>query len=145
MAAPKLDLSRRPLITVTFVGLATEAEFDEYLDEMTRMILERKEKTVTILDARASGRAPATPRKKQADWLKQHERELRRYSLGTAFVIDSPLVRGVLTAIFWVQPMATAYAIVGTLEEAERWAMARLQEAGLTAPPPARASGSQPG
>jgi hypothetical protein len=33
-----------------------------------------------ILDATASGRSPATQRKKQADWTKQHENLLRQYS-----------------------------------------------------------------
>ncbi len=135
VAAPKLDVSRRPLITVTFDGLATDAEFDAYLDQMTEMVLARKERTVTILDARASGRAPATQRKKQADWLKEHDADLRRYSLGTAFVITSPLVRGVLTAILWVQPMATAHVVVASMDAAERWAAEQLRSAGLSVPP----------
>jgi hypothetical protein len=142
MAAPRFDLSCLPIVTVTFDGLATDAEFDAYLDTMSRTVLDRREMTVTILDARASGRAPASQRKKQADWLKQHEHRLRQYSLGTAFVIDSPLVRGVLTAILWVQPMATAYTIVGTLEAAERWAAEQLRAAGA-APPPAPARRSE--
>jgi hypothetical protein len=126
-------MSRHPLIVVTFDGLASEREFDDYLAKMTTEVLERKQRSVTILDARTSGRAPASQRKKQAEWLKKHDALLRQYSLGSAFVITSPLVRGVLTAIFWLQPMATAYTVVGSLGEAETWAAARLREAGVRA------------
>jgi hypothetical protein len=132
MAAPRIDMSRHPLVVVTFDGLATDAEFDDYLTAMTRQILDRRQRSVTILDARTSGRAPATQRKKQADWLKQHEQMLRQYSLGTAFVITSPLVRGVLTAILWLQQMPTAHTVAATFEEAERWAVGRLQSAGIS-------------
>jgi hypothetical protein len=130
MAAPRIDLSRYPLVVVTFVGLATEAEFDAYLAAMTKMINERKQKNVVILDATQSGRSPPSQRKKQARWIKEHEHLLRAYSFGTAFVITSALVRGVLTAIFWVQPLPNDYTIVATLEEAERWAAAKLRDGG---------------
>jgi hypothetical protein len=130
VAAPTIDLSRYPLVVVRYSGLATDAEFDEYLESMTRLILGRKQKTVTILDARQSDRTPATQRKKQAAWLKTHENMLRQYSLGTAFVITSPLVRGVLTAIFWLQPLPTDHTVVGSMVDAEEWAKAKLTGAG---------------
>ncbi len=135
MAAPRIDLSRHPLVIVTFDGLATDREFEEYLSAMTRQILDRNELSVTILDASRSGRAPATQRKKQAEWLQQHQARLRQYSLGTAFVITSPLVRGVLTAILWMQSLPTPHTVVGTFAEAERWALERLAAAGLSASP----------
>jgi hypothetical protein len=134
MAAPRIDVSRHPIVVVTFDGLATDREFEEYLAAMTKLVLDRRQPNVTILDARASGRSPATQRKKQADWLKQHDQLLRRYSLGTAFVITSPLVRGVLTAILWVQPMSTPHTVVATLDEADRWAREKLREAGIAVP-----------
>ena len=46
----------------------------------------------------------------------------------------SPLVRGVLTAIFWIQTLPNPYTIVGTLREAEAWAREQLRAAGLGAP-----------
>lgn len=122
-----------------FTGLTTDAEFDDYLNAMTRLIVDRKQKTVTILDARKSDRTPATQRKKQAAWLKAHDNFLRQYSLGTVFVITSPLVRGVLTAILWLQPLPTDYAVVATMAEAERWARQRLAAAGLSATSPTSA------
>ena len=117
----------------------SEPEFDQYLASMTQ-IISRAEKTLTILDARRAIRSPPSQRKKQADWIKMHADQLRRYSLGTAFVLTSPLVRGVLTAILWLQPLPSDYVVVGTMAEAEDWAAAKLRDAGLpvTPPPPER-------
>ena len=101
---------------------------------MTEQILARRQQTVTILDTTRSDSTSAAQRKKQADWLAKHKEDLRRYSLGTAFVIKSAMVRGVLTAIFWLQPMDRPHTIVATLSEAEGWAALKLREAGLSPP-----------
>lgn len=129
-----IDESRRPIVLVTFVGTASDAEFDNYLRGMTEQILARREKTVTILDALRSDQTSAAQRRRQAEWLKSHAEDLRRYSLGTAFVIRSALVRGALTAIFWMQPLDRPHTIVASLEEAETWGRDRLREAGIVPP-----------
>lgn len=139
MAAPHVlvDESRFPLVVVTFREVADDREFDAYLDRMSALV-RRQKKNVVILDASEAGAAPASQRKKQADWITQNSELLRAHSLGTAFVISSPLVRGMLTAIFWLQPMPNPHAVVGTYAEAERWAIEQLARVGLTAPPAAR-------
>jgi hypothetical protein len=133
LAAPAIDTSRHPIVLVTFSGYISEPEFDRYLASMTA-ILERSEKTVTILDARGAIRNPASQRRKQADWLKRYQEQLRQYSLGTVFVITSPFVRGALTAILWLAPLPNEHVVVGTLAEAEGWAEKQLRAAGLAAP-----------
>lgn len=132
MSTIRIDESRRPLIHVSFEGAATDQEFAAYLARMSEM-LEKRQKTVVVMDGRMAGRTPASQRKLQSRWLET----LRRYSLGTAFVIDSGLVRGVLTAIFWVSPLDTPHTVVATYEEAEAWAFAQLRAAGIE-PPAAR-------
>jgi hypothetical protein len=127
----QIDESQRPIVVVTFSGTASDTEFDAYLDAMSKRVLGRRERTVTILDATLSDQTPAGQRKRQAQWLERHADDLARYSLGTAFVIKSALVRGALTAIFWIQPIQGAHVVVGTLPEAETWARARLHDAGL--------------
>ncbi|MES1178073.1 MAG: hypothetical protein ABUL62_27365 [Myxococcales bacterium] len=47
---------------------------------------------------------------------------MRAYSAGSAFAIDSPLVRGGLTAIAWLQSLPSPFIVVATLAEAEGWA-----------------------
>ncbi len=128
-----VDDRRFPIVTVTFRGDATDAQFRAYLDQMTRMV-DRREKNAVIMDAREAVRTPPIQRRMQSEWMKTHHDSLARWSVGTAFVITSPLVRGVLTAILWLSPMATPYTVVGTVEEAESWAREQLRRAGATPP-----------
>jgi hypothetical protein len=135
MTGIHVDVSRAPIVVVRFERSWTEGEFDAYLEAMETAVLSRREPTVTILDARDAMATPATQRRKQAAWLQKNEAVLRRYSLGTAFVITSPVVRGILTAILWIQPMPAPHVVVATPPEAERWATARLDERRAISPP----------
>lgn len=112
---------------ITFDGAATDAEFDKYLEAVTN-IVERKRKFGLILDALRTERPTSRRRQLQSEWLKHHDANLRAYSTGTAFVIGSALVRGGLTAIFWLQPPAMPTTVVSTLPEAEAWVTQRMLE-----------------
>jgi hypothetical protein len=129
----EIDESRFPLVIVSFRGAVRDEVFRDYLERMTALVT-RGEKNVVIMDAREAGRTPPIQRKMQAEWLDANRRELSRNSLGTAFVITSAFVRGVLTAIFWLTSMPSAHTVVKTYAEAEDWAFARLREAGLEPP-----------
>ena len=50
----------------------------------------------------------------------------RQVLLGMAAVIDSPLIRGALTALLWIQRFDWDYTVVGTREAAEQWALDKL-------------------
>jgi hypothetical protein len=132
----RIDESRFPLIVVTFVGSQDEAEFSAYLEGMTAFA-ERRLRAVTVFDATRAGPTPATQRARQGAWLKKYRSIIQEYSCGSVFVIRSPLVRGALTAILWIAPIPGAHTVVGTLEEAERWAVERLRAEGVPWPPPA--------
>jgi hypothetical protein len=133
MGVIRIDDSRFPLVLVTFQGPATDDEFDAYLGGMSR-ILEGRKRNVTILDARLAASPPAKQRAKQADWLKTNRVLLQQYSCGSVFIIKSTMIRGALTAILWIAPMSVPHAVVSTLEEAERWALGRLREEGVSLP-----------
>ncbi len=130
MSSIEFDDSRFPIVRVKFEGVATNEEFERYLESMTKLLL-RRQINVTVLDASRAGMSPPIQRKRQAEWMKEHDAELRRYSKGTAFVITSTLIRGALTAILWLQPMAVPHVVVATVEEAEAWARGKLREAGV--------------
>jgi hypothetical protein len=126
MSSIHVDDSALPLIVVTFEGSVDDHEFERYLARLDAL-WKRKARSAIVLDATRAARTPATQRRRQAEWMKVNDELLRTYSAGTAFVISSPLVRGGLTAILWLQPIPTAYVVVATRPEAERWARAQLQ------------------
>lgn len=123
-----IDVNDRgfPLIVVTFEGAVDDAQFESYLGRLDALWA-RKARAAILLDATRAARTPATQRKRQAEWLKANESSLRTHCAGTAFVINSPLVRGGLTAILWLQALPSPFIVVATLTEAERWARERLQ------------------
>lgn len=123
------DESRLPLVVVTFRGTATSAEFEEYLRRLSAN-LDRKQPTAIVIDSREFLVMPAAQRKRQAEWIDATRTVRTRYTLGTAFVINSPLMRGALTAIFWLTKYDTPYVVVATPEEAEAWALKLLSDAG---------------
>lgn len=125
MSRVTIDTSRFPVTVVAFEGVVSDEEFQRYLDQLD-VLLERREPYVTIVDARATGPAPAIQRKMKADWLARRRPELSRWCLGTAFVIDSPVVRGMLTAILWLSSLPCPNVVVRSRAEAERWVQDRL-------------------
>ena len=128
-----IDESRWPLVVVTFDGDATDDEYRAYMNERTAQ-LARREKHATILDGRTCGAMPPSQRKMQADWQREHAELVRQYTLGLAFLIQSPVLRGVLTAVLWMQPLSAPHHVAGTWPEAERWTIERLRAAGLSVP-----------
>jgi hypothetical protein len=136
MAGIVVDDSKFPLVRVTFDGAVAEHAFDEYLHALSR-VLSRRAKNAIVFDAIRAVAPTAKERAKQAAWLKQHRDVIERFSCGSAFVIKSALVRGGLTAILWLAPIPGAHTVVGTVAEAEAWALGRLRDAGVALSPPA--------
>lgn len=124
------------LMVVTYDGVVGDAEFAQHLEGLTQLLAERAHSVATILDASTAGVNPATQRRMQAEWLKAHDSVLQATGLGTAIVIRSALVRGILTAILWMAPIPGDHVVFPTYAEAEEWALRQIREAGLPAPPP---------
>jgi len=134
MAVIEIDDSRYPLVRVTFEGHVADHVFDRYLETMSR-VLQRRMKNAIVFDARLARSPTAMQRSKQVAWLKANRETIQTYSCGSAFVVASTVIRGVLTAILWVAPIPGAHVVVATLPEAEAWAIARLTAEGVALPP----------
>ena len=129
-----------PLYVVTHQGVITEEEFEAYLTDVARTMYQvQSTRRILIQDATDSAPTPPKLRRRQADWLKEHEARLKDLTIATVFVIPSGFVRGVLTAILWLQPLPMPHHVCSTLADALTWAEKRLAEEGLSAPPHARA------
>lgn len=114
----QVDTRRWPLAVVTFVGTYSEDQFDLYLSEMDKVVA-RAGRRVLIYDATECGMVAASQRRKQADWMKKHAPSIRGNTAGIVFVLPSALLRGALTAIFWIHPLESPHAIVKDMAEAE--------------------------
>ncbi len=132
----EVDDSRFPFVLITFHGRLTDEEFERYLGE-TEDIMERRggeSRYAVILDARESGMPTSKQARMQADYLARNEKRLEEVSVGTVFVIASPMIRGAMKAILWMQSMPNEQAVVDTLEAAESRARDMLEAAGVRIP-----------
>ncbi len=110
---------------VEFVGVLDDAAFRSYLREYDAL-LARRERYAVVVDASRSGVIDSAQRKLQAEWMQQHDRELRLFCAGVAFVITNPLVRGALTAITWLSPLPMPSTVVDRRDAALAWCRERL-------------------
>lgn len=128
--AHQIDDSRWPLVVVRFDGAMSDPEFEKYLAGVTE-ILERGSTNYLIFDTTKSAAPTAKQRKRQADWITEHTAMIKRHSAGTAYVIPSALLRGMLTAILWLSPSPVEHVVVSTMREAEQVARQKLAARGV--------------
>lgn len=119
MGSITVDPSAWPLVRVTYIDSVDDATFDAYVREQAAL-LERREPYVILFDARNSGMPNARQRQRMAEYSREHEADLKKYCKRGVFVISSSVVRGALTAIFWVQPLPFPHDVVATMAEAEK-------------------------
>jgi len=135
MAGGSINVSstRFPLLVVDFIGRPNDTQFSCYLNAMdahiARCLAEGKHSVVLVDTLNATSPVSASQRKMQAEWMEKSFARSKETMRGMVFVIDSMLVRGVLTAILWLQKMPCEHAVFGTRSEAEAWALDQLRGA----------------
>jgi hypothetical protein len=119
MGSINVNTQEWPLVRVTYVDTVDDARFEAYVAEQAAL-LDRGEPYVILFDARASGMPSARQRQRMAEYMREREPELRHLCKRGVFVISSPLIRGALTAILWLQPLPFAHEVVSSIADAER-------------------------
>lgn len=118
MHEPQVDDRYFPLV-VNIIPERIHAEHLPAFFAKSEAILRRGQPYVTISDTTACRELPnAVVRKALADWSKAFEPLMKRHTVGSAIVITSPLMRGGLTALFWLAPPPYPQQVVATLTEA---------------------------
>ncbi|MCB9530148.1 MAG: hypothetical protein H6721_00490 [Sandaracinus sp.] len=85
-----------------------------------------------VLDFREVKSTTAVQRKMFADFQLQTEPLDRRHNAGSALVMTSGLVRGFVTAVFWLKPPVYPTQTVASLDEGVRWAATQLAARGVS-------------
>lgn len=133
MAKTRLDESRWPLVVYTALGDQTEEDFEAYLADAHR-VLARRERHGVIFDGRRA--APIGPklRKRQVEWLREHDRQLRAQCVALGMLLSSPVQRGVFRAILWMNPLPYPYSVEVRFEAARRFVCHHLERSGCIVP-----------
>ncbi len=121
----------RPLIRIHAFGTSTDADILERIT-FTQRQLYRREKIGLVFDTTGGSPLTARQRRMWSNYLTENSDLIRRYLVGCAMVVESPIMRGVFTSIFWIWPPPTSFVFFGTSREATAWVLQRLKDAGLT-------------
>ncbi len=108
----------------------------------SRLQVGRSPLVYTIQDNTGFAPAGAAERKVLGEWMAQEFELLHACSIGVGFVIDSAMVRGALTAVFWLSRLPSPYRVHPTLQEALRIAIEQVDGAGLAVNPQLRSGGA---
>lgn len=126
MAAVTLDESRWPLIEIRYPDAFGSDDWAVLIEGLVG-ILKRDQPFAVINDVRSGAAPNALQRKQVADMYKAHPDLVKRNWLGTAFVTDSPIARGALTAVTWLIPQPHPVKVFSKYAEGEAWAQEQLR------------------
>ncbi|OGQ89045.1 MAG: hypothetical protein A2289_18705 [Deltaproteobacteria bacterium RIFOXYA12_FULL_58_15] len=128
---PWLDLKDTHVFRCVYPECATDEELAEFLEVVYEHTISTRHSYGWIIDATHLLKGTAKQRRMYGDNEKRLTDHNARFAVGTALVSKSGLVRGLITAVFWLQRPSYPYAILGSMDEAERWIHQRLIEAGV--------------
>ncbi len=107
-----------------------------HLEELMREAEARRERIFFVTDiTRMRQHPPASQRKLTAEWMTRTFGLGRIASAGAAHVTPSALLRGLITAVSWVQPPPQPQVCVATRDEAIAHGIETLKAIGALLPP----------
>lgn len=119
------DASQWPLLLVSLPQTQTDQDIERYLQVLAKY-RSRQQPYVIVLDTDRSMGFTARQRQMQGEYVRAGMEESRKYLRAIAFVASAAWRRGMLTAVFWIQPPPAAYEIFTSRAEAVRWTMEKL-------------------
>lgn len=117
-----VDVSQWPVLVIRKAGSPGLESLRAQFEEIHRIQRENPEFYAQIIDAR--GAAPPTPQERKfiAEQGKLNMQHTSKYCCGVAFVLDSAVMRGVMTAITWLHRHENPHKVFATEPDAMVWA-----------------------
>lgn len=104
----------------------TDAELAEFIVCVEALVSAQRSPFAWVVMADAMLSTSATQRKMFADGEARMQAQDKRFCAGTAIVLSSSVIRGVVTAIYWLTPPVYPYTLCSTRGEALAWARKML-------------------
>jgi hypothetical protein len=80
-----------------------------------------------VFDMRDALSLTATQRRRYAQHVIDMDPLDTRWNRGVAFIADNPIVRGIITAVFWISPPPFPYRVFRTPTEGREWLKSQLK------------------
>lgn len=116
-----------PLLRLTYVGDYTDEELARFLLEIDS-VLALPGRKACLIDLTRATAGSATQRQMQAAWISRQEKTLQRDFVAAGIVTDSAIIRGTVTAVFWIRPLPLPSKVFATIEQAEAWLAPQLAQ-----------------
>jgi hypothetical protein len=116
-----------PLLALSYVDAYTDSELVQFLVDLEAVLQEPGQKAC-LIDLRRAQPGSAKQRQMQGQWISDNEAVLQRDFVATALVADSAIIRGTITAVFWIRPLPMPSQVVATVEAAMAWLEPYLAE-----------------
>ena len=134
-----IDATQWPLILWDSAPLRVSdrafADAMGWVEELTQTT-PRGEKSFMLTDlSRLEEAAPPSQRKYAADFMNRNRDLIQRVSAGAGIVAKSAIVRGGITAVFWIRPPPVETRVVATREEGLLYGIGMLEKACPPLPP----------
>lgn len=130
-------------IAIIDVGNATKETYVALFAKVDELVIARRLPYVMLTDTRRVTEIPgADVRKFMSEWMKKNS--VGHTSLGSVTIVRSSLVRGALTALYWLFQPPNPQGAVMDWPEALAWSLTKLDAAGLRVEPMLRGAAEQP-
>ena len=123
---PWIDESRAPLYGIKFPSEATDDEVMSLCRAREQWATVAKYPVAWLVDLAGIIKATAKQRRLFSEHLERFEPHDIAYNQGSALIAPNALVRGIVTAVFWLKAPRFPTECFSSREEAAAWALHRL-------------------
>ena len=126
-----IDKQVWPLVMVSFPpGKITNRAFETYLNNLDELFLTGIQ-YVTVTDSTLLRTSINAEQWAMLDrWIGKNASQIARLSFGNAIVVNSALIRGVLTALYWVKKPPNPHKVVNSVQAGITWGISQLLNQG---------------
>lgn len=129
------DASGWPVVLFRFSGRLDIADNERYFRD-SNALLEAPPGFTCVLDGVDMALPEVELVRQQANWIRTNREAMRQVSRGFALIAPSAVIRGLVRAVFHIQPLPVPYAIFAELDEGLAWARERATALPLSNLPP---------
>jgi len=128
LSHPWVDASRAPLYTLVFPKAAEDADVVSFATAREEWAKRAHYPVAWVVDL--SNLLTATPKQRRlfSEHLSRFEPHDIAYNRGSALVVPNAMLRGIVTAVFWMKRPRFPNEFFATPAEARRWAEAQLKK-----------------
>jgi hypothetical protein len=133
---PKIivDSSRFPLVVQRFRRDVSAEDVEAMIRQFELLFHGGRRYALLVYSDQNAVVMSATLRKRVSAWYRECTEQVRRINVATAVVLESPLVRGVMTAFNWLVEPVAQQRNVATVREGLLYCINALEQANLHVP-----------